>query len=383
MQSPDQDAAQLLRSVARPEQENSGTAIAELLARIADWEATIETARRHGVVPSFYRLLAANKQCVPPEVLQLARTEFERNAFHCMTNAEELLDILEAFEKTGIRAMPFKGVVLGASAYGDMLSRAAGDLDLLIDYHDLLPATQVLKNRGFELKTKVLPDGSPEAEYYFEYHFERGSDGLVVELRWKLELTQPRYRYDLGIDWVWPRRKSVMLAGVEVPNLDPASALLVLCMHGSKHVWSRLIWICDVARLLASQPELDWDFAQKEAKRVGLWRCLGLGVLLAHRIAGAEVPEPVLRSFEANGAVRELSEFLDENLFRKPSRKPPGRIPYNIRILGWRDRVGAVLSPSFLRPNARDRAVVKLPRGMEPLYYLIRPIRVLFDRSGR
>ena len=29
--------------------------------------------------------------------------------------------------------MPFKGVVLGASAYGDLATRPAGDLDVLID----------------------------------------------------------------------------------------------------------------------------------------------------------------------------------------------------------------------------------------------------------
>ena len=68
------------------------------------------------------------------------------------------------FEKAGIAAMPFKGVVLGASAYGDMTARTAGDLDVLIYYRDLLRATQILKDRGYELKTKVLEDGSPEAE---------------------------------------------------------------------------------------------------------------------------------------------------------------------------------------------------------------------------
>ena len=73
-----------------------------------------------------------------PETLELARIEFEHNAFHCLTNAAELLEVLNAFEKAGIAAMPFKGVVLGAAAYGDMTARTAGDLDLLIYYRDLM-----------------------------------------------------------------------------------------------------------------------------------------------------------------------------------------------------------------------------------------------------
>lgn len=383
MQSLDQDTARLLRTVVRLPKAGGREAIAEAVSRIRFWQEAVAGAVRHGIVPIFFSRLKANSELVPAEALKLARNAFERNAFHCMTNAEELLKILRAFDKAGIVAMPFKGVVLGASVYGDMTARTAGDLDLLIHYHDLQRATDLLKGQGYELKSKVLEDGSPEAEDYFEFHFERASDGMVLELRWRLELTQPRYRHDLGMDWVWPKRRTAMLAGAEVPDLDPVSSLLVLCMHGSKHVWSRLVWICDVAKLLEHEPELDWDSVQREAKRVGLWRCLALGVLLARRMAGAEAPVEVLRSFESSAALRTLAQFLDENLLEHPGRMPPGWIPYNIRILGLRDRAALVLSPSLLRPNARDRAVVKLPRSLEPLYYLIRPFRVLLDRSGR
>ena len=90
----------------------------------------------------------------------------------------------------------------------------------------------------------------------------------------------------------------------------------MLCMHGSKHVWSRLIWICDVAKMLESEPDLDWDSALREAKRVGLWRCLALGVLLAHRVAGAQVPDEVLRRFEKDRTARKLAEAWREACWR-------------------------------------------------------------------
>ncbi len=279
--------------------------------------------------------------------------------------------------------MPFKGVVLGASAYGDLTARSAGDLDLLVYFRDLMDATRILKERGYELTTKVLEDGSPEAENYFEYHFVRADDGMVLELRWRLELTQPRYSHDLGMDWVWPRRRTARLAGADVPNLDAVSGLLVLCMHGSKHAWSRLIWIGDVAKLLESDPGLDWNFAQREARRLGLWRCLALGVLLARRVAGAQVPAGALRSFERDPTARRLADFLQKNLLEAPGSMPGGWVPYNVQILGFWDRTGALLSPTFLRPNARDRAVVKLPKSLDSLYYVIRPFRVLLDRSSR
>ena len=252
MQSLDQNAVELLRAIARSRSQASHAAISEAAAKVERWEDVIDAARAHGVLPMLYRKLAASSQCLPPEALQQLKAEFERNAFHCMTNAEELLQVLIAFEDAGIEAMPFKGVVLAASAYGDMTMRTAGDIDLLIRFADLKRATQILKLRGYELKTQTLHDGSPEAETYFEYHFERPSDGMILELRWRLELTQPRYRADIGLDWAWPRRGTIKLAGAAVPNLDPELCLLVLCMHGSKHAWSRWMWICDVAMLIES-----------------------------------------------------------------------------------------------------------------------------------
>ncbi len=383
MSALDRNTTNLLRAVVWPRAERRGPALAELAAKISGWRDTIEGARQHGVLPILYSELAANRTSIPPEALELARIEFERNAFHCLANAAELLEVLKAFEKAGIAAMPFKGVVLGASAYGDMTARSAGDLDVLIYYRDLLQATRILKERGYDLNTKVLEDGSPEAENYFEYHFERADDGMVLELRWRLELTQPRYRHDLGMDWVWPRRRTAKLGGADVPNFDAVAGLLMLCMHGSKHVWSRLIWICDVAKLLESEPDLDWNFVRREAKRVGLWRCLALGVLLARSVAGAKVPAEVQRSFEADRRVRNLAEFLEKHVLEEPGRMPGGWMPYNLEILGFRDRARVILSPAFIRPGAQDRAVVKLPKALEPLYYIIRPLRILLDRTAR
>lgn len=383
VQPPDHNTTKFLRALVRRDAENRGTGVSELATMVYSWSEVVETARWHGVLPLLYSWLVANRAKIPSEAMEFAKTEFERNAFHCMANAAELLQVLQGFEKAGIAAMPFKGVVLAVSAYGNITARNAGDLDLLIHYYDLEKATALLKARGYDLKTETLGDGSPEAENYFEFHFERPADGMVIELRWRLELTQPRYRYEVGMEWVWPRRRTARLAGADVPNLDAVSELLVLCMHGSKHAWSRLIWICDVAKVLESEPGLDWNLAQKEAKKVGLERCLALGVLLARLVAGTEIPARALRNFQSDRSMRTLADFLEKHILEEPGKMPDGWVPYNLRILGFRDRTAALLSPSFLRPNARDRAIVKLPKALEPLYYVIRPVRMLLDRTGR
>jgi len=167
-----------------------------------------------------------------------------------------------------------------------------------------------------------------------------------------------------------------------VPSLDPVSSLLVLCMHGSKHAWSRWIWVCDVAMLIESERGLDWEFARREAKRVGLERCLALGVLLACR-AGAELNQQILRTFESDRDMSTLAEFFTANILENPGEMPNGWVPYFLRILGLRDRLRSLISPSIFQPNERDRAALKLPKVLHSLYFVIRPIRVLLDRSSR
>lgn len=376
-----QEYSELLRAIVRRSAPDGR--IRGLAEKIRDWDELLRRSKDHRVLPLLFARLTEAGAAVPPEAHKRLHAEYQRNVFHCMANTVELIALLKAFDEQEIPAMPFKGVVLAASVYGDLSARAAGDLDLLVHFRDLQRAAALLLDKGYELETAVHADLSPAIPDYYEYHFERRSDGMVVELRWKMELVTPRLRRGLGIDWVWPRRRTALLAGAKVPGLDPETTLLMLCLHGSKHVWTRLAWIVDVARLLASSPDLDWKEIDREARQTGLWRTLALGVLLAHRIAGANVPSAVLRKFESNGTVSRLAQHIDANLFDAPGRIPPGFVPYSIRLLGFRDRIGLLLSLDLFKPNERDRAAARLPRRLPALYYLIRPLRILLDRSPR
>jgi putative nucleotidyltransferase-like protein len=355
----------------------------ERLARKnVDWNSLIACAREHRVAPLLYARLVEADAPIPPEIRELLRIDFDRNAFRSLANATELVSILKRFDEQSILAMPFKGVVLATSVYKSLTIRPAGDLDLLIFERDLRRATEVLLESGYQLRTEAHEDGSPALENYYEYHFERPSDGMVLELRWRLELTQPRYRHNLGMEWVWPQRQTMNLAGVDVPNLDPERSLLMLCMHGSKHAWSRLIWICDVAQLLKEKPNLDWNAVTREARRVGLLRALAFGVMLAQRVCGAPVPAKVLRRFESNRDAHDLAAYFAESVFEEPGKVPAGHLPYSVRLLDFRDRL-RMLSTNFARPNVRDQQILHLPKGLHFLYYLVRPIRILFHRSAR
>lgn len=165
-----------------------------------------------------------------------------------------------------------------------------------------------------------------------------------------------RYRYYVGFDWAWPTHGTVLLAGAPVPTMGPFCNLLMLCLHGSKHLWSRLIWICDVAQLLAATPALDWTLVLREGRRVGLSRALALGVLLAHRLTSAPCPRRCSAAFRPT-----LPPAASPRILSKPFSTP--RYP-----AAWPSSLPPATAqhprprPSLVPPSAPHRA-----RPLRPL----------------
>ncbi len=379
----DLNSHELLSAIAlRPANANNQR-IYRLAAEVRDWDSLLDLAQEHRMLPMLFRRLSEIGDAVPPAARERLQGEYHSNVFHSLANAAELIDVLKAFDREAIPAIPFKGVVLAASIYHDLAIRPAGDLDLLIHSRHLARATAILLERGYDLTRPVGTDGTPAYPDEYEYHFERKTDGMVMELCWRLDLFQRRLRRNLDLDWVWPERRTTTLAGAEVPDMSPEIKLLVLCMHGSKHIWSRLVWICDVAQLLDSSPDLDWKAVVRKARQSGLWRSLALGVMLGHRIAGAPVPPSVLRRLESDKTACRLVQHIQENLFDAAATTPVGRVPYTILLLGFHDRMRLLLSWHLLRPNERDRTFLPLPKSLHAVYYLIRPFRILLDKSAR
>src|SRR5271163_822920 len=146
----DRDSCELLRAIVR------GPIDAQQISRVAgnvhDWDSFLKLAQEHRVVPLLFSRLADMGPAVPLIVQERLGLEYDRNMFHNLANAVELIAVLKTFEHEQIPAMPFKGVVLGASIYHDLTTRPAGDIDVLINYSHLTRATAILLRRGYELK---------------------------------------------------------------------------------------------------------------------------------------------------------------------------------------------------------------------------------------
>jgi hypothetical protein len=141
-------------------------------------------------------------------------------------------------------------------------------------------------------------------------------DGQVyVELHWNV-ISWPMF-FPPSSAFLWEHLESVSLADMSVRNLAPETVLPVLCVHGAKHYWERLAWICDVAELIGRHPGINWKRVIEQARRLGGVRMLYVGLFLAQSLLGASVPKDISRQMQVDPIVSPLAARIRLQLFAK------------------------------------------------------------------
>jgi hypothetical protein len=326
--------------------------IRDLLRQKVDWNYVIDAAAAHGVKPLLcHNLTNRCAASVPKTLLVQFRRYIQAHAFNNLFLTRELIRLLGLLEKSGISAIPWKGPVLAATAYGNVGLRQFGDLDILVREHDAMRGKDLLLSAGYRLQYQ----GSAENEVAFHNarkvcELIREDGRVVVELHWAI--TSQTFPFRLAPASLWENIATVSLEGAPVPNLSPEDLLLVLCVHGAKHHWGKVMWISDIAQVLQTYSDkIDWNRVTQRADGLGGARMLFLGLLLAHDLLGATVPKDPLQAVQADPKVRLLATEVRARLFAGPA-------------------VMAVDRPAFyiqLRERPRDRFRCRLYLGYRML----------------
>ncbi len=342
-----------------------------------DWNGFLRLAAQHGVLPLVARAL--RQQGV--ELASTIQQEFQRaedeNVRRNLWFAGELTRILQHFEKRNLRAVPYKGPVLAETAYGDLALRNFSDLDFLISSADLEAARQALA----ELDYRPSEAWSPAIERFWrEKGYERAFDGkagkYLIELQWAV--LPYFYAVDLRNDDLLARSSRALLNGREVPCLSPEDSLLALCLHAAKHLWMRLLWVCDIAESMRAQT-IDYALVVARARELGILRVLGVSFWLVENLLGTNlIPaarEVVLSDPEAAVLGRIFAERLAHGAsydFESPEYFLLMRKLRERRLDRWRYLWRLVWTPSV-----GDLAAVQLPEFLFPLYRVVRLGRLL------
>ena len=289
----------------------------------------------------------------------------------------------KAFETHGIPAIPYKGPALAASAYGNLSLRQFCDLDVLLHKRDIVRAKELLISQGYQLQLTNAEEAA-FLKYRYHFHFARDSGRVHVELHWAF--TRRYWSFPIGLKQLWKRLEPVSLDGKTVLSFEPEDLVLILCVHGAKHYWQRLAWICDIAELIRVQQPMNWERLVKNAVKARSQRMLFLGLLLASDILEVALPEEVVKKIQADQAVKSLVMQLKKQLFSGADALPDNidehafylrmreRMPDRVRYLFYSVRQTL---RTAMTPNTKDRAILPLPQSLSFLYYLLRPIRLI------
>jgi len=305
--------AELLLACARVRMEPvAGARVREMAGAVSDWSAVLDLARRHRLVPLLYtHLKAVAEDLVPASARAALREEFTANAARNLALATELLAVTELLASHGVRALPYKGPALAQCVYGSLASRQMKDVDVLIAPEDVERALSLLATRGYAPVTRLLP-GARRLGLEYQCVLTRPSDDTVIELHWSVV---PRAMAPpVTLDQLWPSRLHTAMLGRTLPGPSHEDTLVILGIHGSKHQWARLEWICGVAELVRTKP-IDWVKVHGRAEQWRATRMLDTGLLLATDLLDAPVPDAMLDSARRDARVVSLAASVIERLF--------------------------------------------------------------------
>jgi hypothetical protein len=281
---------------------------------ITNWPQLIRLADHHGVLPLVARNLLLYSPNLPRQIAESLKSAYETNARRNLWFAAELARVADHFEKKKIPFVPYKGPALAETVYGDLALRTFNDLDLLISRDDFAGAKEALDELGYKPSAQI----SPKFErFWLRNGYERSFDGAagkyLVELQWQL---LPRfYAVDLRTETLLKRAVKTSVAGCTPPILSPEDLLAVLCLHGAKHLWMRLIWIADIAHTIRTQ-HIDYDLVISRAQTLGIRRILSVSFWLARNLLGTTLPEAAEKLIAQDSAIATLGHTFAKRLQR-------------------------------------------------------------------
>lgn len=346
-----------------------------------DWSYFYQFASKHKIFPLVYKNLSGLQELNSEEqILYKLREDYRNNQFLSLLLTNELLRLVDALNQKDIKVLVLKGPILSMSLYQDLSMRHSRDIDILISPSDRKETEEILKELGYiyDRHYKLSPKQDKlllKSSQHLTYH---NSKGILLEIHFRLS----KDYYNAPFEELWIRRKELRLYGRVIHVLKDEENLVYLILHGSKHGWKRLKWLCDI-NLIVKNESLDWIYILHLSKELGMSHILLQTLILLKVVFRTQVPVqiPTRRREEVHGhrlAVLSLTfiRCLDQDA------ELPGHSlykPYKNYMLSWH------ISPfkkliyllRHLIPTEEEFRVISLPDPCFSLYYFFRFCKII------
>jgi hypothetical protein len=381
--TPDAERSILLAACSDISQAEKSDRIRALLRPSMRWKILFDLADRHGALPLLYQALVEVEGAIPRDQLPWLEQRYQINLHRALMLSRELIRIVDHLGGLGLEVLPYKGLALAELIYGDIALRQSGDIDLLVRPQDFARVRDAINDLGYSPHVRFSP---AEEKAYLKSGYERVFDGAagsnLLEVQWAI---QPRfYSIDFDLNALFQRATTITVAGHAMKTPYPEDLLLVLSSHAAKHVWKRLIWLCDIARIM-NIPSLNWSWIASEARALGIARIVAVSMVLAKRLLGATIPTVAQSNFPEDPATLSLVDEMQARMLEEAafSVESPAYFRLMMRLREQPADRRRFLRRLVFTPGPGEWEAVRLPAPLFPLYRLVRLSRLAarFARS--
>lgn len=357
----------------------------ELCAQVEDWPMLIDIAQRKFSLPFIYQNL---------QRLQLDKTYaplLDTMRGHVLLATFGALRVLAAQRKFhkdcmvpfGLPHVYLKGPSLALRYYDDPGQRFARDIDILVSREDQKKLVRHALSCGYRLfdedtfKDREISDRDLQAILTYKTVATLVTpDNIVIEVHRNIDKRLGLF----AIEETLQRSETISDGALHYGVMPTADLFCYVCYHNTRHIWSRLHWIADLDAIIMHS-SFDRGAALARAEELGL-RSNVKACLELHEIATSGEASALA---EGNSRGAELAAICLKNL------SGDLQLEYELRegeeLLGlpfkWmvsqdvRERARTQTRLSRILPSYEEYLAWPLPRGLQWIYYISKPIGVM------
>lgn len=301
--------------------------LSHLMAHPHSLGQLITLSNQHGVFPLVYHCYM-QQDISQQQYDQLSKVHKAISKQNLFITAQ-LLQVLSHFNNHSLECIPIKGPLLSYHLHKDPYMRQYSDIDILIHQEDYEQASKLLQSMDFTPLLSISVNAYPQiSKFTNDCSFKHNQNNIVVELHWRLDKRQNIPLSQTSQLFYNADQRSYH--GISYKALDLNTYLFYLCIHGSKHKWERLEWLCDIDRLIRlHQTDIHWEYLEKFAANNKMRTMFFVGLALSLHLYKTPIAhEPILNTLHQKSLQALMRKLLTLQTQKAPIPAPSKQISW-------------------------------------------------------
>ncbi|MCK5171479.1 MAG: nucleotidyltransferase family protein [Bacteroidales bacterium] len=343
-----------------------------------NWDLFIQLVLKHRLVSHILKHINKIENQISDEIISSLKEIKLNQSKTSLEYTSILIKINDLFQKKNIKYISFKGPLLSLELYDDIGFRNFRDIDILVEKENIEEAKNIIENLNFKNIYPRIPLSNQQRKVNYSishhYHFTHNEKPIEIELHWNI--TNPQSFFGVATKDIISNSKSIDISNYDVSYISTTENLVYQAAHGSIHQWYRLFWLKDFSALLLKYSNDEIKNAWKLSEELKLQNCFIQACLLSHLIYKIELPDFINFSICKNLIKIPLNSIHINDLSQQGLK---GKIKFVFYRLQMKPDFKYYFELIYrLRTHLSDWELLKLPKYLFFLYYLLRPFLLVF-----